>query len=640
MPYKDFLQPALQRRFASTAGLLLGIAYIEALTISRWDHPLWPWFPIGLPGIRTVAIFCSVLPIIILRIAHSHVGIRTSNSPFDGLKQNAFTFATLEIILTFAISSWLFSQTYLLSAPAEAGLSWITTLSGDRLRLNERALFYTVNLVILGIVQGILHISLDSDRMLLGTVKPKREGEANNGAVSGWEKLGEWTPVVVVHSGMLSMAVALANYIVFYHFLRRFVYGWTIHFFRIFYSLPKTNLPPGQAPWSVWMLGRSMWAGFLLCLLWYFGDIAFRLQLAKAPLKNNQPLSAESKDPNGTLLNGLKSKKPRIAAFAMWELALIARDFDVRRKSIFEDIDRKDGPMWSQIYVTCLSTIKALEQRIDTYGKPPTPPAAKPEVATPQPLAKIVPPPKTDDVFIPASPSKGVRDSLGKFASSVTSTPGKTPAEVYIPEAKKMARAATEYLMSKNLLQKEQKEAISPQAVNSLFQNLLFRILDMPTIGPLFQQPFGRRLATIVLGRPYGELSLYVNAAFALSKLAVSSLAEDRYGNVQRDVPAIIRTFTAVIKKLEKFRDTLPMHWTDLKRSRECPEVDELLDALKDGLNELIEAFGQYSSDLRLTRADMRLAKEAAEKKEKQPQQPEALTQARADVQPGMEQLR
>lgn len=35
-PYKDFLQPALQRRFAGTAAIVLGLAYIESLTLSSW----------------------------------------------------------------------------------------------------------------------------------------------------------------------------------------------------------------------------------------------------------------------------------------------------------------------------------------------------------------------------------------------------------------------------------------------------------------------------------------------------------------------------------------------------------------------------------------------------------------------------
>lgn len=36
-PYKDFLQPALQRRFASTATVLLTVSYIEAVLLSTWD---------------------------------------------------------------------------------------------------------------------------------------------------------------------------------------------------------------------------------------------------------------------------------------------------------------------------------------------------------------------------------------------------------------------------------------------------------------------------------------------------------------------------------------------------------------------------------------------------------------------------
>jgi hypothetical protein len=56
-----------------------------------------------------------------------------------------------------------------------------------------------------------------------------------------------------------------------------------------------------------------MWAMFLLSLLWDISDIFFTMQLTREPLKNGQPLTTESKDPNGSLLNGLKSKKARIS---------------------------------------------------------------------------------------------------------------------------------------------------------------------------------------------------------------------------------------------------------------------------------------------------------------------------------------
>jgi nucleoporin NDC1 len=126
---------------------------------------------------------------------------------------------------------------------------------------------------------------------------------------------------------------------------------------------------------------------------------------------------------------------------------------------------------------------------------------------------------------------------------------------------------------------------------------------------------------------------VYINAAYALSQLAACSLREDKYGNVQRDVPTIIRTFTIVIKKLEMFRDEFPTHWTDLGKDRQCPEASELLAALKDGLGALVTAFSAYSSDLRLSRQDMRWAREAAEKKE------ETVVQQREEKQPAMQQV-
>lgn len=36
-PYKDFLQPALQRRFSLTATILLVVSYLEALLTADWE---------------------------------------------------------------------------------------------------------------------------------------------------------------------------------------------------------------------------------------------------------------------------------------------------------------------------------------------------------------------------------------------------------------------------------------------------------------------------------------------------------------------------------------------------------------------------------------------------------------------------
>lgn len=627
-PYKDFLQPALQRRFAGTAAIVLGLAYVESLTLSRHDSFIWSWMPLGPPGFRALTIFICVLPIIVLRIANSHMGIRTSDSVFETLVHTVFRPSTLEAVITYIISAFFFSQVYLKFTPEEAGIRWISHATG-RSRLNEHAVFYTANFAILGLVQGILNTALDQDRLVLGTIRTKRghnvtsdDATTESAPTEHWStKVGEWLPIVAVRCGVLAISTSMINYLFLYHFIRQSAWRSSMWFFRLLYSdLPKYNLPTGGAPWSIWMLGRTIWASFLLSLLWYFGDIAFRVQLTREPIKNGQPLSNESKDPNGSLVNGLKSKKPRIFAFAMWELALIARDYAPRRHSIFEDIDRKDGPMWSQIYALCMDAVKNIERHIDEHGKP-TPPAPNTTSASApaQPRERVSQPLRTNDVSTskPAAKISLVRDKVSELVTS----PGTTPIDEWMPEIKRRAVQVADSVMTK-----EQKEAVQPQVLRGHVGSLSVRLVTLPVIGPLFQQTFSRQLTKAVFGTPYAETSVYINAAYVLSHLAVCSLTEDKYGNVQRDVPTIIRTFTMLIKKLEAFRDGFPTHWTDLSEDRQCSEVTEVLTALKDGLDALLVAFGQYSSDLRLSRADMRLAREAAhrEQKERQPEMQQA----------------
>lgn len=301
----------------------------------------------------------------------------------------------------------------------------------------------------------------------------------------------------------------------------------------------------------------------------------------------------------------------------MWELAFIARDYAARRQSIFDDIDRKDGPMWSQIYALCLDNIRSIERRIDEHGKPATPaPGTELVPVTRQPRERISQPLKTDDVSVPrpgARPS-AVRDTVSKAMTS----PGKTPIESLLPKIKKGA-----VLVADRVMTGEQKEAMQPEALRGHLRTLSLRVLALPVIGPIFQQTFDRQLTKAVLGAPYAEISVYMNAAYALSHFAVCSLAEDKYGNVQRDVATMIRTFTVVIRKLETFRDGFPTHWTDMSQSRQCAEVTEVVTALKDGLGALVEAFGPYSTDLRLSRADMRMAREAATRTHEEGGQPE-----------------
>ena len=89
-PYKQFLTPALHRRFTGAAVVILAICYVEAvligektscinglLSVERRANSMavfWSWFPIGTAGIKTLLLFISALSIFVLRVAQLHLG--------------------------------------------------------------------------------------------------------------------------------------------------------------------------------------------------------------------------------------------------------------------------------------------------------------------------------------------------------------------------------------------------------------------------------------------------------------------------------------------------------------------------------------------------------------------------------------
>lgn len=297
----------------------------------------------------------------------------------------------------------------------------------------------------------------------------------------------------------------------------------------------------------------------------------------------------------------------------MWELSYIGRDFQDRRKAIFEDIDRKDGPMWSQVYSICLEIVKSITTRVDEYGKQPVVPQL--ETKQEEPKARTTAPPKDEAIFRRQPSNKSMRSEVEHAIDQVARSPGKTPMSRLSPMAKKTWKKAKDSVLTEG-----QQNAFRPESMAGQFRQLALKVLQNDKIGPFFRQEYGRRLTVAILGTPSAELALYVNAVDVLGSLAVNSLGEDKFGNVHRDVPTIIRTFTNTIRKLDDFRASFPLHWTDVEAKKECPEVDALLDALRSALGKLIVEFEPYRNDLRLTLTDLRLAKEAADAPESQGQ--------------------
>lgn len=270
----------------------------------------WAVFPIGPTGVRTFFLFLTGLAVLVLRIAQYHVGLRTSTSGLQTFIQYAPTLQTLEAIITYTLSSWLFSQVYLWSTPYE-DLSWVTIHVGDRARLNERPIFFTVHFLVFGVVQGVLHIFHDDDKLRLDAVRLDRKADAASENQPTWlTRLTNEIPGLV-SSAVIRVGVVLIGYMALYHvFLRKISWRMTLALFRPFYTLPRTNMPPiSLAAMSLGLLTQIFCASSLLMFLWLAGNKMFSLFLVRAPLKNGNPLTSESKDPNGSLLVGLRSKK-------------------------------------------------------------------------------------------------------------------------------------------------------------------------------------------------------------------------------------------------------------------------------------------------------------------------------------------
>ena len=165
------------------------------------------------------------------------------------------------------------------------------------------------------------------------------------------------------------------------------------------------------------------------------------------------------------------------------------------------------------------------------------------------------------------------------------------------------------------MLTPEQQQNLNKTGLAHMINEYRVRVVRSP-VGIIFRQRFDRRVSCIVFGSPYSRASNIHHAVRSLSKLVVSSLREDRMGEVQKSVRQVIQVYTNTIQNIEQLVQVLPPHWTDVNfQDRRVSEVDDLLAELKGGLEQIVISFAEYADALGLTRAELRAAKEAVNKK-------------------------
>jgi nucleoporin NDC1 len=635
--YKDFLTPAMHRRFTSATTGALILCYIEAVVMSD-GNLFWRFFVLGRPGIRMMLLFLSVLSVFIVRLANLHVGERNTTSGVETLYQHLTAARTYNTLWWYLVSAFVFGEVYIWSRGNDANLGWIDKgRHYERPRLNENPIVLRSLYMYLAAVQTCVHLYSERDTVsLLKTEENNKQGSsAVTQSVRPIDTLKQTLPTIAQRSFKLTILGLVTIMPIYLLLLRRTAWSWTYFFGRIFFrDLPKTSTPAGfvHLPGLIWQSGSSC---FMMIFLWELSNAVFTLYVAQPPLKKDNPLTSETKDnagsyvtksqdPNGSLLNGLKSKKEVPKTFAFWELYLICTRFDARRKTIFNEVDRRTGSTWVQMSTACLNEIEAIRSRIRASQDPVEGRAkmAAEELARKQ-QEHLIGHPQTEPMGLPSIANRGVQDGevFAKQASSFAQNVGALARSVgqspnaqnpLTPRAMRALEWGTDRVLSK-----EQQAQLSKQALGKETNAYVLSFLQTP-VGEPFRKTFARLANAVIFGIPRSNRVNIVHAIRSLTSLILASLKEDDYGQAAKDVPAIIRTYTATIGEIQRFLAVLEPSWTDVEfnasKSRQVRDISDVVQELRNGLEQMLLAFGEYAGSLGLNKREVREAKEAVGK--------------------------
>ncbi|KAF2441461.1 hypothetical protein P171DRAFT_523466 [Karstenula rhodostoma CBS 690.94] len=615
-PYRDFVTPVLHKRFTNAAVYTLALCWGISIWQGRWTHYLWSWFPVGPVGVRTLLLFVSALIIYILRIAQYHIGQRNTLGGSETFTKYAFTARTVIIVVSYTLSAFLFGEIYIWTQPESRKLGYTDQGKNyERLRLNERPMFLRYMFVVLALVQSGAHLWRDYDKIEFPAIAPKTEQDAAATAPASKprqiliQKLSPLAQNAAIWSGAVSLVGALVYILGFRYVIWPSYYSWARNVLMI--SLSKSRPLPATLPPFAPLVGMFIAEGTLLFFMWQVINTTFDLYMSQPPLKNGKPITNDSKDPNGSLLKGLKAKKDTIKAVALWELALITDSFPERRKTVYVEISRKNGATLKQVVDICLSEVRLLIQRLNMGLDPQYSPKGDAEKSNQIQSVSLVPQiaPALKDAPIkgPGLPATTTREKLGDvagdFAKSLSSTQNGVKTREYFMKG------------TSELSQHLQKGVEEVEARSS---GVYYNFMASP-FGYPFRHSLRRNANVVVAGAPYSRLSILCNAIVALTNLTVSSILEDEYGRMQDEVAQIIRVFTEALKLLDQYMERLNIHWTDFEtlarpeaERKKVAEAEQVREALRAGLEKILRSFGEYLTGLKMSRLEITEAKKVA----------------------------
>lgn len=414
-----------------------------------------------------------------------------------------------------------------------------------------------------------------------------------------------------ITAGLIVLATFFIGNFLYFLVFRNFLWEHYHNFAAMIISLRRSSSPFGLPPFAP-LVGMFISQGLSLVMLWQLVNTAFGIYISQAPLKKDKPITSDSKDPNGSLLSGLKAKKETVKAIALWELALITHRFPERRKTIYSETDRKTAATFKQITDICLAEVRLLTTRIsialDPKFQPPSDNGQKQQTGAISLVPRVAQPLKEAQLnFQGPDPARTRVDEVGQIASGIA----KDLSSPTNPNLRKSVYVRNGIEYSQNVLKENTQKVEATIQATGMWPTFINSKLGFP-----FRHNLRRTASIIITGAPYSRISPLCNAITSLANLSTLSIQEDDCGRFSDQVPNIIRTFTQALQRLEEYVDSLTVHWTDIETLRKpeaerknIEDVEKVRECLREGLRGILGAFAEYLRSMDISIVDIQEAR-------------------------------
>ena len=604
--YRRILTSTLHTRFIHAAALSLILSWDNAVFLhpkrgsscpqanSRDAHLtqvdlIWSWFPAGPAGFKAALFFLTNLFVFTLLIATTEVGRPSYRSFFTQLRSVLLSKNAVYVTAGYLASASWFAEAYIWSS---SDLTWITKgnmTTADK--LNERPIYLRSFFMMLGLVQAVQHLYLGRSSLHIPIAPPptpQATDRRTHHILDSFTQIKAEVPWVLGRSALISAIAAALGPFVYSLFLRQSMWQAHLYLAKPWFNLSRSNARATGFPPLLGILLPSIIAGFFLNVTCEMTTILFLVSFRKPPTNKDIPLSSTSKDPNATLLTGLKARKGFTKTFAFWELALIAQNFPDRRKAIFSDIDRPSGPIWSSMLSEALKVLQSIDARI----APPAPviSSTAQQQSSVQTLPKLLAEAPSNNVLVSAPRSSSARRQAEDMVSSGVRNLGSSP-KPWRPAYDKAARTI------------EEKSGAAASPIERLLASV-----KKGSLSSLFSVSNAAKIDAAVLGSPIANAAVVVDATEAMTRMLVASLQEDPYGKAIAGVPSAVKQFSNTINLIDQMFQASPA-------DRGIEEVQIVLARLKADLAELLSAFQTFLLDTGLGIGELNTANKASGQK-------------------------